>query len=180
LIPLGRELLPDAAILSLRGKVLENGMRRFFRRLAEGVFDLQDLEHRTEELARFIERARHEYTLPENRVVVTGYSNGANMAASLLLRHPGLVSGAILFRAMVPFTPEQAPELGGLKIFLGAADADPIVPVANTRRLEAMFQSGGAEVSVYWHRGGHELGQDDLDAAKLWIAGQRFLTDPRT
>jgi phospholipase/carboxylesterase len=176
LIPLGQELLPGAAILSLRGKVLENGMRRFFRRLAEGVFDPEDLEQRTEELATFIERARCDYVLPENRVVVAGYSNGANIAASLILRYPQRVSGAILFQAMVPFQPESTPELGAMKVFLSAGTGDPIVPGANTRRLAAIFESGGADVSVYWHTGGHELGQDDVDAAKSWIARQSFLT----
>src|SRR3954447_6050528 len=170
LIPLGRELLPGAAILSVRGKVLENGMPRFFRRLAEGVFDLEDLKLRTEELARFIEGARREYKLLENRVIAAGYSNGANIAASLILRDPRHVSSAVLFRAMVPFTPDAAPKLGAMKIFLSAGERDPIVPAANTRRLAAIFESGGADVSVYWHRGGHELGQDDLDAAKAWIA----------
>ena len=180
LLPLGRDLVPGAAILSPRGKVLENGMPRFFRRLAEGVFDLQDLERRTEELARFIERARSEYGLQENRVVAVGYSNGANIAASLILRHPRVVPGAILFRAMVPFTPEPVPVLGKTKIFLSAGERDPIVPAANTQRLAAIFQSGGAEVSIHWHTGGHELGQDDLDAAKSWIAVQGFRTEPQT
>jgi predicted esterase len=177
LIPLGRDLLPGAAILSLRGNVLENGMRRFFRRVAEGVFDLEDLKLRTEGLARFIELARREYTLQGNTVVAAGYSNGANIAASLILRYPRHVSGAVLFRAMVPFTPEPVPDLGATKIFLSAGDRDPIVPRANTRRLADIFQSGGAEVSVHWHVGGHELGQDDLDAAKLWITRQGYLTE---
>src|SRR4051794_29305959 len=177
LIPLGRDLLPGAAILSLRGKVLENGMPRFFRRLAEGVFDLQDLKRRTEELARFIELARTEYALQANRIVAAAYSNGANIAASLILRYPRYVSGAVLFRAMVPFTPEVVPELGSMKIFLGAGERDPIVPGENTRRLAALFQSGGAEVFVHWHAGGHELGQDDLDAAKAWIGRQSLLTE---
>src|SRR4051812_1143638 len=132
LIPFGRELLPGAAILSLRGKILENGMPRFFRRLAEGVFDLQDLELRTQELAAFIERARREYALNENRLLAIGYSNGANIAASLILRYPQSVFGAVLFRAMVPFTPESPAELGGKPIFLSAGERDPIVPAANT------------------------------------------------
>jgi predicted esterase len=180
LIPLGRELLPGAALLSLRGKVLENGMPRFFRRLAEGVFDLQDLEKRTEELGRFIEGARREYALKENKLVAVGYSNGANIAASLILREPQHLSGAVLFRAMVPFTPESIPDLRGMPIFLGAGKGDPIVPAANSRRLASIFEAGGAEVSFHWHTGGHELGQDDLDAARVWSARQSFVIAPHT
>jgi predicted esterase len=177
LIPLGQELLPGAAILSLRGKVLENGMPRFFRRLAEGVFDLEDLKRRTEELAQFIEGARREYGLHENKLLAAGYSNGANIAASLILRNPQHLSGAVLFRAMVPFTPDAVPDLGAIPIFMSAGQRDPIVPAANTRRLSAMFESGGGQVFIHWHNGGHELGQDDVEAAQLWIAGQNFVTE---
>jgi predicted esterase len=180
LIPLGHELLPGAAILSPRGKVLENGMPRFFQRLAEGVFDLEDLERRTEELAQFIENARREYSLADNHLLAAGYSNGANIAASLILRQPRHLSGAVLFRAMVPFTPEVIPDLHGMPIFLSAGERDPIIHAANTRRLAEMFESGGAAVFVHWHNGGHELGQDDLDAAKLWLARQNFLKEPQT
>src|SRR4051794_15315402 len=134
LIPLGRELLPGAALLSLRGKVLENGMPRFFRRLSEGVFDLDDLARRTEELARFIENARREYNL-NDQLVAVGYSNGANIVASLTLREPQHITGAVLFRAMVPFSPEAVPDNGGMPVLLGAGERDPIVPAANARRL---------------------------------------------
>lgn len=176
LIPLGRELLPGAAILSPRGKVLENGMPRFFRRVAEGVFDLEDLERRTEELARFIEWAREEYNFHERKLIAAGYSNGANIAASLILRYPRHLSGAVLLRAMVPFAPGAVPDLRGMPVFLGAGERDPIVPAADTRRLAAMFESGGADVSLHWHAGAHELGQDDVDAVKVWIARQVPLT----
>jgi predicted esterase len=180
LIPLGQELLPRAAMLSVRGKVLENGMPRFFRRLAEGVFDLEDLKRRTEEIAQFIEGARREYGLHENKIVAVGYSNGSNIAASLILRDPHHLSGAVLFRAMVPFTPDAVPDLRGMAIFLSAGKRDPIIPGENTGRLAALFESGGAEVFVHWHPGGHELGQDDLAAAKSWIAGQSFVREPQT
>jgi predicted esterase len=170
LIPLGQELLPNAPMLSLRGNVLENGMPRFFRRLAEGVFDLEDLQQRTDELAEFLDHARGEYDLKGKRVVAVGYSNGANITASLILRYPRQLSGAVLFRAMVPFTPESTPELGGIPIFLSAGQRDHIVPAANTQQLAAMFEEGGAQVSLFWHRGGHELGADDVDAAKRWLA----------
>jgi predicted esterase len=171
LVPLGRELLPDAAILSLRGNVLENGMPRFFRRLAEGVFDLEDLERRTAELAQFIERARSEYGLHNRTLLAVGYSNGANIATSLILRQPHQLSGAVLFRPMVPFIPQTALDLGGIPIFMSAGRRDSIVPQENTRQLFAIFESGGARPSLHWHNGGHELGPDDVDAARRWIAG---------
>jgi predicted esterase len=177
LVPLGRELLPGAAILSIRGKVLENGMPRFFRRLAEGVFDLEDLKRRTDELARFIESARREYRLHENKLMAAGYSNGANIAASLILRYPRHLSGAILFRAMVPFTPDTAANLGGIPIFLSAGRRDSIIPAEDTLRLSEIFETGGAQVSIHWHNGGHELGPDDVDAARLWIAQRDFVTE---
>lgn len=174
LIPLGEELLPGAAMLGVRGNVLENGMPRFFRRLAEGVFDLDDLKRRTAELARFIDDARREYGLKENQIVAVGYSNGANIAASLMLSSPRHLSGAVLFRAMVPFTPDAIPDLQGVRIFMGEGKRDPIVDAENARRLAAMFEQGGAQVFLHWHNGGHELGQDDVDAAKRWIAQQDF------
>ena len=155
-------------------------MPRFFRRLAEGVFELEDLKQRTEELAQFIEGARREYALHDSKIVVAGYSNGSNIAASLILRDPRHLSGAVLFRAMVPFTPDAVPDLRGIPIFLSAGKRDPIIPAENTGRLAALFESGGAEVFVHWHPGGHELGQDDLVAAKSWIAGQSFVNEPLT
>jgi predicted esterase len=169
LIPLGQELLPGAAILSVRGKVLENGMPRFFRRLAEGVFDLEDLRRRTEELAQFIDSAREQYGLRQNRLIGVGYSNGANIAASLMLRYPDRLSAAILFRAMVPFVPDALPDLSAVSIFLSAGGRDSIVPAANTRQLSSIFEAAGASVSMHWHKGGHELGHDDVEAAKLWL-----------
>ena len=172
LIPLGQQLLPGAALLGVRGKVLENGMPRFFRRLAEGVFDLEDLKRRTEELAQFVEAVSAQYGLREDRVVAVGYSNGANIAASLLLRFPRLLTAAVLFRAMVPFTPETPPDLGGVQILMTAGRRDPIVPIANTRQLARIFETAGAEVSTHWHEGGHELGPNDVEAARLWLVGQ--------
>jgi phospholipase/carboxylesterase len=174
LIPLGQALLPGAAMLSLRGNVLERGMPRFFRRVAEGVFDEEDLERRTAELGRFLDAARERYDLAANKLIAVGYSNGANIAASLLLRDPRHLAAAVLFRAMVPFTPAAVPDLGAVSIFLGAAERDPIIPAGNARRLAGLFESGGARLTLHWHRGGHELGQDDLDAARRWLEGQHF------
>jgi len=169
LIPLGQSLLPGAALLSLRGKVLENGMPRFFRRLAEGVFDLEDLKLRTGELAEFIGKARENYGFRDDGIVAVGYSNGANIAASLMLRYPRHLSAAILFRAMVPFAPDTPPDLTGVQVFLGAGRADPIVPASNTRRLADILTAAGAQVSLHWHSGGHELSANDVEAARLWL-----------
>src|SRR6184192_949562 len=127
LIPLGRELDPDAALLSPRGKVLENGMPRFFRRLAEGIFDLEDLKYRTNELADFVAAAAHRYSFASDNVVAVGYSNGDNIAASMLLLRPEILSDAILFRAMVPLIPETEPDLGSVRVWIGAGSNDPIV-----------------------------------------------------
>src|ERR671919_990136 len=122
LIPLGRELNPRAAILSPRGKVLESGMPRFFRRLAEGVFDTEDLKFRTHELADFVENASRVYGFDLRYLVSVGYSNGANIASSLMLLHPEVMSSAVLFRAMIPFMPERVPNLSAKDIFLGSGE----------------------------------------------------------
>src|SRR5262245_19556299 len=125
LIPLGRELNPRAAILSPRGKVLESGMPRFFRRLAEGVFDIEDLKFRTHELADFVKQASKVYGFELRYVIAVGYSNGANIASSLLLLRPEVTWSAVLFRAMVPFIPERVPNLATKNIFMGAGKHDP-------------------------------------------------------
>jgi len=169
LIPLGEALMPGAALLSPRGRVLENGMPRFFRRLAEGVFDLEDLKRRTDELARFIADASRAYGLEQDEIIAVGYSNGANIAASLLLTHPRLLSGAVLFRPMVPFVPRTAPNLTDVPVLLAAGRSDEIVPPEQTEALATILEGAGARVSIEWHDGGHELGQDDLKAAKEWL-----------
>ena len=170
LLPLGRELLPGAALLSPRGRVLENGMPRFFRRFAEGVFDLDDLKFQTHELNDFIKTAAQQYAFAKNKLIAVGYSNGANIAASLLLLHPHTLAGAVLFRAMVPFTPDFEPNLGHASVFLSGGMRDPIIPRDNTEALAVMLSSFGADTEVYWHYGGHELGQDDLSAAQQWLS----------
>jgi predicted esterase len=169
LIPLGQELLPGAALLSPRGRVLEHGMPRFFRRLAEGVFDLEDLKVQTDALARFIDSAARKYGLADNKIIAVGYSNGANIAASVLLTHPKLLSGAVLFRPMVPFRPQLPPDLKDVPVLLAAARRDQIVPPEQTSELAKIFTTAGASVTIHWHPGGHELGADDVDAAKEWL-----------
>ena len=169
LLPLGRELWPGAALLGVRGRVLENGMPRFFRRFAEGVFDVDDLKTRTNELAEFIDIAGEHYGFSKRHLVAVGYSNGANIAASLIFLHPHYLKAAVLFRAMVPFTPDIVRDFSALSVFLAGGMRDPIVPRDQTEQLAAILESGGADVSMFWHRGGHELDEDDIDAARTWL-----------
>lgn len=169
LIPLGRDLDPGASLLSPRGKVLENGMPRFFRRLAEGVFDLKDLTKRTHELADFVIAAAQRYKIDTENIVAVGYSNGANIAASMLLLRPEILSGAILFRAMVPLVPETQPNLSSVRVWIGAGTIDPIVPASETKRLAELLRSAGANVTMRFFEGGHELTQDDVETAREWL-----------
>jgi predicted esterase len=170
LLPLGRKLDERAALLSPRGKVLENGAPRFFRRYAEGVFDQEDLINRTHELAKFVEKAASEYDLDLERIFAVGFSNGANIAASLLLLHPGLLTGAILLRPMVPFEPENPPDLSETPVYLAAGRSDSIVPAENTEQLAELLREAGAEVQLDWQPRGHELGDAELEAARRWLA----------
>ncbi len=170
LIPLGTELGNGAALLSPRGKTLENGMPRFFRRLAMGVFDIEDLKVRTDELAEFVTSSATRYAFDARRVVALGYSNGANIAASLLLRHPTILAGAVLLRPMVPFVPETKISLDQAPIWIGGGRRDPIVTPAQTLELVSMLQSSGAKVDVHWSANGHDLDQEELREAAKWIA----------
>ena len=173
LLPLGKALVPGAALLSPRGQVLENGMPRFFKRFAEGVFDVEDLKARTDGLAAFIEAAVAYYKVKKNKLVAVGYSNGANIAASLILLHPHHLAAAVLFRPMVPFQPDILRNFSNLSAFIGAGRKDSIVGPDAPEELANILQLGGADVSLFWHSGGHELGQDDVDAARLWVNQQR-------
>ena len=169
LIPLGHELDPNAALLSPRGKILENGMPRFFRRLAEGVFDLEDLKKRTNELADFIAAAAQHYELTADKIVPVGYSNGANIAASLLLLRPEILRTAVLFRAMVPLVPEKVPDLSSVRVWIGAGDQDPIIPTSETRRLIELLRSAGAEVTIRFANATHGLTDADVKTARHWL-----------
>lgn len=170
LLPSGNELWPGAALLGVRGQVSENGMPRFFRRFAEGVFDVEDLKFRTDELAQFIDAASKRYNFRTRRLIAVGYSNGANIGASLILLHPHHLGAAVLFRAMVPFTPDLIRDFSHLSVFIGPGRLDPIVPLGQPEELGAIFQSGGADVTISWSQGGHELGKDDIQAAKSWLS----------
>ena len=169
LIPLGHEIAPEAAILSPRGKVLENGLPRFFRRLSEGVFDIEDLKFRTNELADFVEEASKVYGFDLQRLVAIGYSNGANIAASGLFLRPDILSYAILFRPMVPLIPEDLPSLSSKHILISAGLHDPIVPDQETKNLLNLLKKAGAEVSINWQNSGHELSLEEIRKAKDWL-----------
>lgn len=170
LIPLGQEFDPEASLLSPRGKVLENGMPRFFRRLAEGVFDEEDLVRRTYELAEFIDQAAARYGFDRKNLIALGFSNGANIIASLLLLRPGTLAGAALLRPMVPLVPEKLPDLKGTPVLIASGNHDPIVPVENARRLVGMLRDSGADVNVYFENAGHGLTQHTIDTVKRWFA----------
>jgi len=170
LIPLGRELDPNAALLSPRGKVLENGMPRFFRRLAEGVFDLEDLKYRTNELADFVTAAAQHYGFATDQFVAVGYSNGANIAASLLLLRPEILRAAILFRAMVPLVPDKLAELSSVHVWIGAGNQDPIIPPSEVQRLVELLRRAGADVTIRFFNAGHGLTNDDVVTARDWLA----------
>jgi phospholipase/carboxylesterase len=169
LLPLGRQLAPKANLLSPRGRVLENGMPRFFRRLAMGVFDVEDLKTRTDELNTFLTDARRGYRL-EGPIVAVGYSNGANIAGSLLLRHPRSLSGAALLHAMVPYQPEGELDLHGTSVLMTAGESDPMIPLDQTRALERILSEAGAHVELHIEPGGHGLTQSEIDAVQRWVA----------
>lgn len=169
LLPLGKMLAPGWSMLSPRGKVLEGGAPRFFRRVAMGVFDLEDLVVRTHELSDFVGRAAEAYSFDPNQVVAAGYSNGANIAASALLLRPGTLRAAILLRPVMPLTPPTQPDLSGVGVFIAAARQDPFSPVEQTERLAAYLQESGAAVQVNWVEGGHGLLRPELGLAAAWL-----------
>jgi len=170
LVPLGEALAPGAAVLSPRGKVSEHGAPRFFRRLAEGVFDHEDLLFRTHELAEFVEAASEEYGFDPSKLVAAGYSNGANVAASMMLLHPGLLQAAVLFRAMVPFEPDVTPDLSGMPVFMAAGRIDRMIPPDNAQRLADILLEAGADVDLRWRNTGHPLTYEDVSEAKKWLS----------
>jgi predicted esterase len=148
-------------------------MPRFFKRLAEGVFDLDDLKARTSDLAEFVAAAASQYEFDPARVVALGYSNGAYIAASLLLSRPGVLAAAILLRAMVPFEPERLPVLQGTSVLLSAGRQDPMIPQASTSRLAALLKQAGADVTLSWYDAGHGLVPREMEQATRWF-GERL------
>ncbi|HUX86093.1 MAG TPA: alpha/beta hydrolase [Chloroflexota bacterium] len=169
LLDVGQMLWPEAGRLSPRGKVMENGMARFFRRLAEGVFDVDDLIRRTDELAEFVGAAAALYRFDPQRVVAVGYSNGANIAASTLLLRSIILSKAILFHPMVPLVPESLPDLNGRAVFIGAGRRDPIAVPDQSEQLAQLLARTGADVTIHWENGGHALARGEVEAAREWL-----------
>lgn len=170
LIPLGLQLSPGAALLSPRGKVSENGMPRFFKRRAEGVFDIEDLNARTEELGHFLNAARENYGLA--KPIAVGFSNGANIAWSLLLNRPEMLSGAILIRGMMPFDPVHRAKLDGIPVLILNGSDDPIVPAETRDRLDRVLREARADVRYEILPAGHQLTRQDLALAAEWLSGR--------
>lgn len=173
LIGIGQTIAPGAAILSPRGNVSENGSQRFFKRLAEGVFDPKEVRSRAEELARFIRAAIAKYGLDASRIYALGYSNGANAASTVMFIDPKLLQGAVLFRPMLVFEPEEPSDLSGASVFISAGRMDPIVPVSSVERLVELFESAHAEMTLKWQLAGHNLAPSEVREAAEWFALQR-------
>ena len=171
LVGLAEMVSAGSAFVSPRGKVLENGMPRFFRRLAEGVLDEDDVRRRANELADFIAEARTAYDLPAP--IALGFSNGANVAAAVMLLRPDALAGAVLMRAMVPLadplTEPPAARLDGVPVLILSGAADPIVPAENAARLAAMLENAGAAVRHETVSAGHNLSQADVAIAGAWF-----------
>jgi phospholipase/carboxylesterase len=168
LLPLAGMIDKDASVLSVRGNVLENGMPRFFRRLAEGVFDEEDLIYRTKELNQFLEEASVKYGFDRDNIVAIGYSNGANIAASLLFHHKNSLKAAILHHPMVPRRGIELPDLTGTSVFLSAGKNDPICPAEESIDLQTLLQNANASVELHWENSGHQLTLDEVEAASNW------------
>lgn len=169
LLPLAELIDPTCSILSVRGNILENGMPRFFRRLAEGIFDEEDLIYRTKELHEFLNKAAVEYEFDRNNIVAIGYSNGANIAASLLFHYENSLKGAMLHHPMVPRRGIALPTMDNLEVFIAAGENDPICPVSETEDLQALFNSAGASVKVYYENYGHQLTRSEVEEAAKWF-----------
>ncbi|MCJ7842824.1 alpha/beta hydrolase [Lederbergia sp. NSJ-179] len=168
LIPLAQIIDPDANVLSVRGNVLENGMPRFFKRLAEGIFDEEDLVFRTKELYEFLDQAAEKYGFDRGQIIAIGYSNGANIAASLLFHYQHALKGAILHHPMVPIRGIELPDLSGIPVFIGAGTNDPFCSSEESLELESLFEQANAKVHLHWENKGHQLTGTEVEAARSW------------
>lgn len=169
LLPLAEMIAPEASVLSVKGSVNENGMARFFARLSEGVFDEEDLIFRTKELNTFLDDSAKEYGFDRSNIVALGYSNGANIAASLMYHHEHALKGGILFHAMVPRRGVSIPDLHDSPVFIGAGNKDPLIPADETEELIRNLKEAKSTVTEYWTDGGHELRREEVDAAAEWF-----------
>ncbi|MFB3167143.1 alpha/beta hydrolase [Neobacillus sp. 179-C4.2 HS] len=168
LLPLAGMIDDEASVLSVRGNVLENGMPRFFRRLAEGVFDEEDLLNRTKELNEFLDEAAVKYEFDRDNIIAIGYSNGANIAASLLFHYQNSLKGGILHHPMVPRRGIDLPDLTGKKVFIAAGTNDPICPPSESSELQSLLEIANAEVVLHWENYGHQLTRQEVEAAAEW------------
>lgn len=172
LLELARRLAPGAALLGVRGQEQEQGMNRFFRRLAEGVFDEPNLIERTAELHGYLDEAAAQYGFDRSHLWAVGYSNGANMAGSLLFHHQGALAGAVLLHPMVPRRGIDLPDLSGLPVFIGAGSNDPLCSPAESIELTGLLKEAGAEVELFWADGGHRLTSAEVEAARVWLTAR--------
>ncbi len=172
LIPLARQLAPSAKLLSPRGKVLQSGAPRFFKRLGMGVFDEADLKFQAADLAHFVAEAATEYGFDASKVYAFGYSNGANMAAAMMLLHPEVLAAGVLLRPMMPLEPDQSPKLAGKAAFIAAGTQDPWSPNERVQALADVLTEGGASVELRWQEGGHQLFPAELEAAQSWLGSR--------
>jgi phospholipase/carboxylesterase len=170
LLPIGKLVEPNASLLSPRGKVLENGMPRYFRRFAEGVFDVKDLKLRTAELAIFVMKAADRYKFSTSDILALGFSNGANIAASLLFLRPEILQGAILIRSSSPFEPESIPKLSRKKVLMLSGRYDPITPREKVMELADLLKKSGATVALDWVEASHGLTDEDIHITKRWLS----------
>ncbi|MEH7331793.1 alpha/beta hydrolase [Neobacillus drentensis] len=168
LLPLAGRIDEEASVLSVRGNVLENGMPRFFRRLAEGVFDIEDLIFRTKELNEFLDGAADKYGFDRDNIMAIGYSNGANIAASLLFHYQNALKGAILHHPMVPRKGIELPDLSGKKVFIAAGSNDPICSPMESAELQSLLENANANVELHWENRGHQLTMQEVEAAADW------------
>jgi phospholipase/carboxylesterase len=168
LLPLAGRIDDESSVLSVRGNVLENGMPRFFRRLAEGVFDIEDLIFRTKELNEFLDEAADKYEFNRNNILAIGYSNGANIAASLLFHYQNALKGAILHHPMVPRKGIDLPDLTGKSVFIAAGTNDPICSPMESTELQSLLEKANADVEIHWENKGHQLTVTEVEAAAQW------------
>jgi len=168
LLPLAGMIDEEASYLSVRGNVLENGMPRFFRRLAEGVFDEEDLVFRTKELNQYLDEASKQYGFDRDNILAIGYSNGANIAASLLFHYENALKGAILHHPMVPRRGIELPDLAGKAVFIAAGTNDPICSPEESTELQSLLEQANAKVELHWENRGHQLTAEEVRAAAQW------------
>lgn len=168
MLPLAQRIDEEASVLSVRGNILENGMPRFFKRLAEGVFDEEDLIFRTKELNGFLDDAAQKYDFDRKNVIAIGYSNGANIAASLLFHYQDALKGAILHHPMVPRRGIELPDLSKTSVFIGAGTNDPLCRPEESEELQSLLEKANAKVDIHWENNGHQLTASEVEAARKW------------